>query len=330
MSHELTQRANGQFEFAYNGREGAAWHGLGHEVPADHVHDVDYWKRESGMDWLVKRSRVRYGEGDQQRIMDDQHVLFRSDTKSALGIVSAGYKVVQPGEVVEFFRDLVGAAGMELSAMGTLQGGRRFWATAKMGEAAPVTWNDRINGYLLLSTSADGSLATEARLTTVRVVCANTLRMARDGKAAMRITHRTKFDADRVKADMGLSQTKWREFQHAMMRLANKPVNRVQAEYLTAKILADGDERSEVHAKVRETRGWKTIMNLFGTDSRIGAAQGANLDGVHGTAYGLLQAVTEFTDHHAASRTAENRFISSQWGPNADLKDSAFETLLAL
>jgi phage/plasmid-like protein (TIGR03299 family) len=330
MSHELTQRADGQFEFAFNGREGAAWHGLGHEVPADHVHDVDYWKTNAGMDWQVKRSRVRFGEGDSQRVWDDHHVLFRSDTKSPIGLVSQGYKIVQPGEVVEFFRDLVGAAGMELSAMGTLQGGRRFWATAKMGEAAPTSPGDRIGGYLLLSTSADGSLATEARLTSIRVVCANTLRMARDGKAAMRITHRTKFDADRVKQDMGLSRDKWREFQHDVIRLANKEVRQAQAEYLVAKILSDGDEKPEVHAKARESRGFKIIMNLFGTDKRMGAAQGATLEGVQGTAWGLLNAVTEFADHHAASRTAENRFISAQWGPNADLKTDAFETLLAL
>lgn len=334
MSHELTQRANGQFEFAFNGREGAAWHGEGHEVAADHVHDVDYWRVSAGMDWRVQRSKVRYStsrdDATGTRTLDEQHVLFRSDSHAALGIVSNGYKVVQPGEVVEFFRDLVGAAGMELSAMGTLQGGRRFWATAKMGEAAPTSPTDRIGGYLLLSTSADGSLATEARLTSIRVVCANTLRMARDGKAAMRITHRTKFDADRVKQDMGLSRDKWREFQHDVIRLANKEINQPQAEYLVAKILSGGDENAEVHAKTREARGFKIIMNLFGTDKRMGAAKGAEIDGVRGTAWGLLNSITEFTDHHAASRTAENRFISSQWGPNADLKTDAFETLLAL
>lgn len=325
MSHEITTNSRGQVEFAFNETHGAAWHGLGHPVPADHVHDVDYWRTNAGMDWQVKRSRVRFGEGDSQRIWDDHHVLFRSDCKSPIGLVSQGYKIVQPGEVVEFFRDLVEAGGMELSAMGTLQGGRRFWATARIGESAPVSVRDKIGGFVLLSTSADGSLATEARLTSVRVVCANTLRMARDAKPAFRLTHRSAFDADRIKSEMGINRTKWQDFQRDIIRLSNTTVRPVDAEYLTAKILSDGDEKSDVHAKARESRAFKKILSLFS-----GGAMGSQFDGVQGTAWGLLNAVTEYTDHHAASRTDENRFISSQWGPNADLKSAAFETLLAL
>lgn len=325
MAHELSERESGLIEFAFNKKHGAAWHGLGQEVTAEHVHDVDHWRVAAGMDWRVCRSRVRFGDGDNQQVWDENHVLFRCDTKAPLGIVSPSYKIVQPGEVVEFFRDLVEAGGMELSAMGTLQGGRRFWATAQIGEAAPVSVKDKIGGYVLLSTSADGSLATEARLTTVRTVCANTLAMARaEGKAAFKLSHRSVFDANRIKADMRLNDEAWTTFRQNVRRLAEKPVSIAAAEQHVLQILT-GSNVQAVQDEAREkSRGFAKIMGLFN-----GAGKGAMLDGVYGTAWGLLNAVTEYTDHHVAARSDENRFISAQWGPSAEVKTRAFDYLLA-
>lgn len=325
MAHELTERANGLVEFAYHATHGRAWHGLGQAVAADAAHDLEEWRLKAGMDWKVARSRVRFGEGPNQQVIDDQHVLFRSDTKAPLGIVSAGYKIVQPRQVVEFFHDLVGVGGFELSAMGTLQGGKRFWATAQIGEAAPVSVRDKIGGYLLVSTSADGSLATECRLTTVRVVCANTLAMARGQAANIRVTHRSTFDPDKVKTDLGVVDGAWLAFRQNCRRLAEKAVDKDAAEHLVARILA-GSEDQKAMDKVRESsRGYAKVLALFN-----GEAKGSDFDGVRGTAWGLLNAITEYTDHHVASRTEENRFISAQWGPNASLKADAFDLLLAV
>lgn len=323
MSHELTQRADGTVEFAYLASDGAPWHGLGTPMGADAT--IDQWKRDAGMDWEIGRSRVRYGNETNFRIIEDQHVLFRSDNKAPLGIVSKGYQVVQPGEVLEFFRDIVKAGGLELSAAGTIQGGRRFWATAKIGEAAPTSVADRIGGYLLLSTSADGSLATEARLTSIRVVCKNTLQFAReDAKPALRVTHRSVFDADAVKAAMGLNTAAWDVFKHNLVRLANVPVDAEYATELVAELFA-GSSADNLKDKARETAGFKKVMSLF-----YGAGMGSTLEGVYGTANGVLQAVTEYADHHVRARSDENRFIASQWGGGADLKRRAWDQLMAL
>src|SRR6202044_3294118 len=101
------------------------------------------------------------------------------------------FKIVQPGAVLEFFRDLTAAAGFTLETAGTLFGGKRFWALAAIGETASIADPaDKMKGYLLLSTACDGSMATEARYTTVRVVCNNTLSSARSAGAKVRVTHR--------------------------------------------------------------------------------------------------------------------------------------------
>ena len=321
MSHALTT-TNGQVEFAYRESDGLPWHGLGQAMPDDAT--IDQWRVAAGMDWRIKRSKVRYATAHEQRGVEmleipEQHVLFRSDTHAALGVVSNKYKVVQPSEVLEFFRDIVKVGGLELSAAGTIHGGARFWATAKMGEYS-TSVKDKIGGYLLISTSADGSLSTEVRRTTIRTVCQNTLNMAlKDAPASVRITHRSEFDIKKVQEFMGFNQDAWALFRSNIEKLANKQLAVGEAEDLAVEIIGGADQD-----KIRASKGFNQVMALF-----KGQGMGADFDGVNGTAFGLLNGFTEYVDHWARARSEENRFVSSQWGQGADLKDRALDVLLA-
>lgn len=324
MSHDLSIRENGQVEFAYAQGEALPWHGLGQEVPTGS--SVDVWRAASGLDWRIRRAKVRFptspeGVGDAASYVEvpDRHVLFRSDNAHPLGVVSDRYEVVQPGDVLEFFRDIAREGGLELSAAGALQQGARFWATAKIGEASPASLRDKIGGYLLLSTSADGSLATEVRRTTVRVVCRNTLAMARGEATSLRITHRSKWDPTSVKAFMGLNRAAFDAFIHDLETLANKDLKVDHAEELAVQIMGGDND------KVRASAGFVKVMDLF-TKTGLGAKE----DGVYGTAWGLTNAFTEYADHHVRARSAENRMVSSQWGPGAQLKAKALEVLMAV
>jgi phage/plasmid-like protein (TIGR03299 family) len=226
---------------------------------------------------------------------------------------------VQPAQVIEFFRDIVKVGGLELSAAGTIYGGKRFWATAKIGEASPTSVKDKIGGYLLLSTSADGSQRTEARRTSIRVVCRNTLAVA-VGEAApwVKISHRTEFDPEEIKQFMGLNEAAWDAFRHQITHLANIPVDQEKAEELTEAVLGGGE-------KVIASAGYNKILDLFNGDGK-----GADLDGVYGTGWGYVNAVTEYIDHWTRARSDENRFVSSQWGQGADMKQRAVNAVLAL
>ncbi|WP_414616819.1 DUF932 domain-containing protein, partial [Stenotrophomonas muris] len=92
--------------------------------------------------------------------------------------VSKRFKVVQPGEILEFYRDLTQHSGFELETAGVLKGGKKFWAMARTGQSTSLKGRDRVDGYLLLATACDGTLATTAQFTSVRVVCNNTLQIA--------------------------------------------------------------------------------------------------------------------------------------------------------
>lgn len=320
MSDNLTVNLKGQVEFAYLLSDGQAWHGLGQGLQDNASHDE--WVAGAGMDWKIQRSKVRYAVDRAGTMLElpEKHVLFRGDDQRPLGVVSDRYQIVQPREVLEFFKDIVKVGGLQLSAAGTIYGGKRFWATAKIGEASPTSLKDKLGGYLLLSTSADGSQATEAFLTSIRVVCKNTLAMAFQGSKGSRykVSHRSVFKPEDVKSFMGLNEAAWDAFRHNVVRLANKPVDHDLAEELTAKVLGGGE-------KVVASAAYNKILDLFN-----GAGQGSQLDGVYGTAWGFVNSVSEYVDHWARARSDENRMVSSQWGPGADMKQRALDMANAI
>lgn len=321
MADAVTIRKTGKAEMAYVGE--TPWHGLGQRL-SDGA-DLDTWTREAGMDWKISRSRVRYGEGANQRVIEDQHVLFRSDTKDHLGIVSDSYKLVQPKEVMEFFRDLL-PEGYSMNTAGTLFGGRKFWALASIGEEAVVVGKDKIRGFLLLASSADGSTKTTARPTTVRVVCNNTLQMSLSEKTdlAVNVSHRSTFNHTDVKKRLGLARGQFAEFMRATRKLAAAPVRSTEdARDFIGSLLVD--TKMVTKADVTQAKPFLEISRLFNGDGL-----GATLDGVDGTYWGLVNAVTQYVDHSARATTDANRLDSAWFGRGDDLKSQALYKALEL
>lgn len=309
--HALTERKDGFTEMAYVGD--APWHGLGQRLTDDA--SIETWQQQAGMDWLVKRSRVRFGDS---QIFDDHHVLFRSDTKEPLGIVGKQYKIVQPPEVLEFFRDLVADNGFTLHTAGTMFGGKKFWALASINESAIITGLDKIEGYLLLTTSCDGSMATTAKFTTVRVVCNNTLSMALSAKDPSTITlsHKLVFDHKAMQAKLGIVTGSFEKFIAASRKLANVPCNMSDVRAMTADLLQGKTTREEVE----DSKGYKGIIELF--------QHGKGNNGA--TLWDWVNGVTEYVDHGQRAKSESHRLANSWYGAGDSLKTEALEMAYAL
>lgn len=191
---------------AYLGQQ--PWHGQGNQLSPNSPLEV--WAQQAGMAWHIESADVRYVAKDDGlgsiHAFPEQKVLYRSDTKAPLSVVSKRFQVVQPHDVLEFYRDLTEAGGFELETAGVLKEGRKLWALAKTGQSACLKGRDRVNGYLLLATACDGTLATTAQFTSVRVVCNNTLAIAlRDGDGVVKVPHRSQFDPQAVKRQLGIA-----------------------------------------------------------------------------------------------------------------------------
>lgn len=127
------------------------WHGLGQRL-APHQ-PLEVWAESAGMNWRIEESEVRFvaGNGGLGAIhaFPEQKVLYRSDTKAPLSVVSNRYQVVQPAEILEFYRDLTEVGGFELETAGVLKEGRKLWALARTGQSAMLKGRDQVHGYRL-------------------------------------------------------------------------------------------------------------------------------------------------------------------------------------
>lgn len=333
MSHELTQRANGKTEMGFLAGT-ARWHGLGNELREGAT--IEDWIIAAGMDWKVQRSKVRYvtngGDNADIQTWEDQHVLFRSDSKKPLGIVSDGFKIVQPKAVLEFFRDLCETNHFKMRTAGTLFEGRRFWALADIGEESYVLdKTDKVKGRLLLVTACDGTMKTTAKFVNECVVCNNTLTIARaEGGKQAAVSHRSVFNADDVKMKLGLAAGQFEQFIRDARHMANTRMDAQSAGWKTLELLGMEKQGSAILTpptkvlEIRETRAYKQIMSLF-----EGKQIGAYLRGRSGTAWAWLNAVTEYADHHVSARSDDNRFNSSQFGAGDKMKNDALDLLAA-
>lgn len=326
------------------------WHGLGNQLPQNQP--IEIWAQQAGMDWRIESSNVSYmakNERGQNILMpyEEQRVLYRSDTHAPLSVVSQRYQEVQPKEILEFYRDLTEQSGFELETAGVLKGGRKFWALARTGQSAALKGKDVSNGYILLATACDGTLATTAQFTSIRVVCNNTLAIALRGQnssaGVVKVPHSTKFDAEKIKQQLGISVRAWDEHMYEMKQLSQRKVTQQEAAayfdavfnntmmsatdqeeiiiqyYLKAALMdKKSNSKSEPNGKAMTK-----AMEMFN-----GQGRGVELSSAKDTVYGLLCSITEFVDHERRAMSRDHRLNSAWFGMGATIKQRGLEQAL--
>ncbi len=342
MAHQVEQ-------MAYVGD--TPWHGLGNQLTPNQP--IEIWAQQAGMDWRIESSDVSYmaqNERGQSIILpyEEQRVLYRSDTHAPLSVVSQRYQEVQPMEILEFYRDLTEQSGFELETAGVLKGGKKFWALARTGQSTALKGKDVSNGYILLATACDGTLATTAQFTDIRVVCNNTLAIALRGQSSsagvVKVPHSTKFDADKVKQQLGISVRAWDEHMYEMKQLSQRKVTQGEAAAYfdavfnnTSLSIADQEENIiQFYRNIAQPnpakeksepngRAMNKAMEMFN-----GQGRGADLASAKDTAYGLLCSITEFVDHERRAMSTDHRLDSAWFGAGATLKQRGLEQALRL
>ena len=328
MAHEVQT-------MAYVGDE--PWHGLGNKLSPNQP--IEVWAEQAGMDRRIESSDVSYYANHAaggQLIMPfpDNKVLYRSDTLEPLSVVSQRYQEVQPSEILEFYRDLTEQADFELETAGVLKGGRKFWALAKTGQSTALKGKDVSNGYILLATACDGTLATTAQFTSIRVVCNNTLAISLADKSGsvVKVPHSTVFDAEKVKNQLGISVKHWQEHMYQMKQLTERRVTQAEATNYLNRLFNDVDDslivfptNKQTQKAVPNAKAMNQIMTMFN-----GQGRGADLDSARDTAYGLLCAVTEFVDHERRAMSTDHRLDSAWFGTGANLKQKGLEEAMKL
>jgi phage/plasmid-like protein (TIGR03299 family) len=320
MAHEI-DLSTGKPAIAYV--EETPWHGLGERLPQNEP--IEVWIKAAGLNWELKRLPVQYLFDAKLRVMDGRFILARSDNGAALSVVSSDYHVVQPKEVLEFYRDLVGSFQYTLETAGALNGGRKVWALAKTGKTTLLHsekgsgTSDEVCAYVLLATSCDKSLATTIAFTSIRVVCQNTLFFAKDDVAKnkrphLKVPHSVRFDSHEIKKELGLIDRAWGALSAKIQKLTEHHIEEKMALSFFENLLLRKDEKA---LSSKAQRDLSSIM------SHYESAPGQNLTTAKGTLWGAVNAVTYYVDH-VRSGGAGERLDSAWFGAGSVLKDRAW------
>lgn len=329
MAHELyIDAATQQASMAYVGA--APWHGLGQQLTEDA--DIDTWRVQAGMNFSINSSEAKFKPIDAKAkaphlIIPRQRVLYRSDTDAPLAIVSDKYQVVQPEEILTFFKDLADVHGFKLETAGVLFNGQKYWALAKTPYETKLGKDDIIKAHLLLATACDGTMSTIARYVTTRVVCNNTLEMSLgESGGQVKVNHRAKFNEIKVKQELGLLDAAWEDTTSKIQKLTQRTVTAQEAVQYFINVLGNKDKPVEDQRNVALLA---KVHALFD-----GGGIGASMDSYKGTAWGLLNAVTEYVDHERGTKiddlTKDRRLESAFFYEGRTMKLNAANEAFAL
>jgi phage/plasmid-like protein (TIGR03299 family) len=305
----------------------AAWHKLGKIISS--AVSSDQAIKLAILDWLVEKQAMFLGNGNK---VPGRFANVRSDTGAVLGVVGKGYQVCQNKDAFNFMDSLVGDKLAMFETAGSLDSGKRVWMLARIPKELKAAKSDIVKPYLLVTNGHDGSHAVKILLTSVRVVCNNTLNLALgNGRTGFSIFHNTKLEAkvEQARKVLGIVIEQVDRFQEQMQALAarslkqtevtqyfqqlfpTKPavpahlrkVEKVQTEGLLDSILSGHSAKSEMvrellagdqeNQKQDHDRNAKILEQIMANyENRTNT-----LPGIKGSAWAAFNAVSEYADH---------------------------------
>lgn len=322
MSHDIDS-STGQDAMAYVGTEGTPWHGLGQSIAKGA--SIKEIQKAAGLAWKVERRPVLFQVGDSPDAIKsdpDHQVLYRGDTQAVLDVSGKGYVPHQNIEVLEFFQEYLSAGDMFIDTAGALNGGKQIWVLAKMAEEFKLAGGDRVLGYVMLMNPHQYGKGMIGKMTAIRVVCANTLMASLGAEgASIKIWHTTEFNKarqDTVKQQLGIASERFSSFKDEARLLSKATLVKEDAVKIVASIFGS-DPTTELE---KQGRTVQRVVELF-----MGAGKGAMLASAKDTAWGVLNAVTEYIDHEYG-RTQNARLTNAWLGAGERLKRAAKVELL--
>lgn len=315
MAHEL-EIVNGQARMFYSGA--TPWHGMGN--PVDHLLTAREALVEGGLDWLVEKVPAydQLPDGTFVQIPDSYNIRRDEDNK-ILGRVGGDYHPIQNHEAFTFFDALVDSGDAKYETAGSLFGGKKIWLTAKLPDFQVC--GEDFNGYLLLSTTHDGSRALTAATTFIRVVCNNTETMAMNGaKTKWSLHHKTTLEGKVQEARETLQMAHKAEdaFEKEVQRMIKVQVN---ADQFKAIIEADKFLPTQ---KRQKDKNVERLMDIFENEPTV------NETDAKGTGWGAFNTLTFWLDHGLEVRSSEARMVKLTEGLGYSLRNKMRDRVLAL
>jgi len=315
MTHEVET----MFAVARNERE-VPWHfnmTKGSTKLSDNVLTAKAAIIASGLDWEVELRDVfttRKATGEGSMHIPDVHAVTRDKDDKVLGIVRSRYSPFQNREAFEFADNLVDSGEAKYETAGSLKGGRIVFLTMKVPTPIMVGGEDRHDQYILLRTSHDGTKAISVYIVMVRVVCMNTLTLAVNGaQYKWSMPHVGDLDGKIAEARETLQMTfKYsEEFEKLGEELIHTPMSDNKFHRVLTTIIPQRPRTEQVI---------ESIVEMY---------KNSDYNGYQGTAWGGVNAITEYYEHGRDGLEEEASLINTTDGFINKYRNAAANLLLS-
>jgi phage/plasmid-like protein (TIGR03299 family) len=276
-----------------------AWHGLG-TVIDEPVTTSEMLSLAHLNDWDVRVEELAIpGRSHREYFATVRTNPFDGEA-DVLGVVGERYKVLQNEELFQFGDNLLDGGTWETA--GSIKNGTVVFGSLALDRNINLDPNgrgDKINSYLLVHTSHDGSLAIQASVTPVRVVCQNTLNIAvgergRGAKQSFRIRHTQTLEGKITAAREALGMAN--KYLDAFDVMANQMIAKEISDKQFFDIITAVYPKPEENVKGAMTK-WETKI-----DTLNDIYFGETCVNVNGTAWGAYNAMTERLDWYRNPR----------------------------
>ena len=296
-----------EFEAAFASRAVPAWPQLGpvfeSDVSTEQMLNLAHLKG-----WDVHQRPVTVEGVDPERFAKPAFAVVRTNPfdnePDVLATVGQRYRVFQNEELLDFGQAIVHDGGRWETA-GSIHDGRQVFASLSMPNDVvidPEGAADKINSYLILMTSHDGTCSIFAGNTPVRVVCSNTLNFAMSGiKQSFKIRHTQNAEGkiQAAREALGFNIAYMDQFSKDAEALYQTEMTNAQFEGIFKELYPLADD-----AKKAATTRWDKKFDLA-SDLFVAHDENASNANILGTAWAGLNALTEMGQWYRKPRSGD-------------------------
>ena len=324
MAHKLNE-TNGKVSFAARGEK--AWHGLGQYVSEAMTSEQAI--ELGGLNYTVEK-RPLYAPGWEGTMVEAEghYGNVRTDTNEILGIVKGRYKIVQNKDAFGFFDAIIDKGEAIFETAGALGKGERIFVTAKLPEDMLVH-GERVEKYIMLTNSHDGTSTIIAGFTPIRVVCNNTLTAALknlDNKVSISHTASAESRLKEASRVMGIASKYMDEVNMTFESMTTRKLSDLEMKYFIETVMKNGikEDKSDKEASTR----MKNLVDQVYSFAITHPTQ--TTEAAYRTLWGAYNGISGYYNFLKDYRNADQKMKDMNYGYANDKISKAFDQAVVM
>ena len=324
MAHKLNE-TNGKVSFAARGEK--AWHGLGQYVSEAMTSEQAI--ELGGLNYTVEK-RPLYAPGWEGTMVEAEghYGNVRTDTNDILGIVKGRYNIVQNKDAFGFFDTIIDKGEAIFETAGALGKGERIFVTAKLPEDMLVR-GEKVEKYIMLTNSHDGTSKIIAGFTPIRVVCNNTLTAALknlDNKVSISHTASAESRLKEASRVMGIASKYMDEVNMTFESMTTRRLSDLEMKYFIETVMKNGikEDKSDKEASTRMNNLVDQVYSFAITHPT------QTTEAAYRTLWGAYNGISGYYNFLKDYRNADQKMKDMSYGYANDKISKAFDQAVVM